>query len=253
MYRVLVIFTIYISWLFSSFAQGKEQTVRVVTESAFPLQYQEDGTIVGPATELLEALLKEAKVSYQIEMQPWARAYQSALTNKNTLIYSIARTPEREQNFHWLGEVMSLDYYLFGLAGDSEEITEQALIDARIGVIRDSATSEYLTSQGYKNLQVVSHPKQSIKMLLSERIDYFPANIASFNVSCRNFELDCDKIKAIYKLKIPATKLYFAFSKSTDKALVDKVKLAYKKMQPSYVNQSLVLKSVKPSSAVTIN
>ena len=87
MYRVLVIFTIYISWLFSSFAQGKEQTVRVVTESAFPLQYQEEGTIVGPATELLEALLKEAKVSYQIEMQPWARAYQSALTNKNTLIY----------------------------------------------------------------------------------------------------------------------------------------------------------------------
>ena len=97
--------------------ESKDQAlkIRVLTEDTFPIQYLENGKILGPSTELVRSVLNEANIPYSIEILPWARAYNVALTQPNTMIYSLARTEQREDLFQWIGSVMRLNYYLVGM------------------------------------------------------------------------------------------------------------------------------------------
>ena len=145
---------------------------------------------------------------------------------------------------------MSLDYYLFGLTARQKSEEKRS---SRIGAVRGSVAQEYLENNGYKNLQIVSHPKQNIQMLLSERIDYIPANAASFYSACKRFELTCDQIVPTHKLDMPATDLYFAFSKNTDVNLVIKVKAAYQRVVDQNTKYLIALKQLNTSPQAYFN
>ncbi len=221
-----------ITALVSIVANGQEITLRVVTEDTFPIQYVENGEVVGPSTELVRSVLAEANIPYTIEILPWARAYNAALTQPNTMIYSLARTEQREELFQWIGSVMRLDYYLVGLDTLKlpQPITIEALKKLRFGAIRDSATEQHLLSLGFENLYSVSKPSQSINMLKLGRIDLFPTNYSSFQFSCLHLKVDCQRIKALYHLDKLSASLYFALSNQSDSELVERIKTAYQKV-----------------------
>lgn len=203
--------------------------IRVVTEDTFPIQYLENGKILGPSTELVKAVLDEANIPYTIEVLPWARAYNVALTQPNTMIYSLARTAQRETLFQWIGSVMRLNYYLVGMESLKlhQPITLDSLKKLRIGVIRDSATEQHLIALGFENLYLVSKPSQSINMLKLGRIDLFPTNYSSFQFSCLYMKVDCQQIKPLYHLDKLTASLFFALSNQTDSEVVEKIKAAY--------------------------
>ena len=210
--------------------------ISVVTEDAYPIQYEKEGKILGPSTDLVKAVLKEAEIEYAINMVPWARAYNLALNQENTLIYSIARTPQREALFQWVGRVMKLDYFLIGL--DTLEIEPPITLDKlkalRVGVIRNSATHQHLVSLGFKNLYIVHAASQSINMLNLNRIDLFTSNYSSFQMACVHMRVDCHRIKKIYPLEKLSTSLFFAFSHNTPSQLVEKVRAAYQRVMENH-------------------
>ena len=97
------IFSLFFYCLVSSANENtdlNEIVINVVTENSFPYQYLENFSIEGPASRLVKRVLEEAGFEYSQTVLPWARAYKYAQTAPNTLIYSIARTPERENNFN---------------------------------------------------------------------------------------------------------------------------------------------------------
>src|SRR5512145_1222837 len=115
------------------------QTIKAVTETS-SYSRLENGKPAGPANEIAEATLKRAGFSgYSITLYPWARAYDMAQQEPNVLIYLIARTPEREPRFKWVGEFIRVDYFLYKLR-DSKGVAVSSLDQARgysIGVMRD--------------------------------------------------------------------------------------------------------------------
>ncbi len=69
------------------------QEIRVLTEHLPPYQIQMgENKIGGFSTEIVRAVLKEAKIRAKIEVYPWVRAYSIALEDKNILIFSIVRS-----------------------------------------------------------------------------------------------------------------------------------------------------------------
>ena len=210
-------------------SRAESITLRVVTEDSYPLQYVQDGQLIGPALDLVEKVLVEAGVDYEVEVLPWARAYATAEITPNVLIFSIARTTQREPLFHWIGSIMSLDYHFYGLKAlyPKEKYTPDELRDARIGAILGSATYQHLLAENYENVYAVASPKLNFEKLLSKRIDIFPANELSFAISCTQFVQDCDQIRSLASIGVPATELYFAMSKTSSPALVQKIRTAY--------------------------
>jgi len=72
-----------------------------------------EGKIAGVATDRLVAALKRADIPYRISVYPWLRAYDMALKDPFTCVYSTNRTPEREALFSWVGPLAQDGWAIF--------------------------------------------------------------------------------------------------------------------------------------------
>ena len=209
------------------------QTVRVVTEaSAYVVQ--QGNKVAGPATEVLEKTLADAGVKdYRINLYPWARAYDMALAEPNVLIYLIARTPEREAQFHWVGEFMQVRYHLYRLKTRAD-ISPPMLEAARnyvIGVMRDDTRHQYLKKQGFARLVVSSHVTENFAQLLNRQVDMVPLSENGALNQCKEANFDCAGLEKVLPLEELNTGLYMAFSKSTPGELVARTQAAFEQLR----------------------
>jgi len=83
----------------------------------------------------LVELLDSSKLLYNFEEYPWLRAFKLAKTKKNTFIYAISRTPERENLFQWVVPLYSFNFALYGNnSADSSLWTKDNLLAGRLSV-----------------------------------------------------------------------------------------------------------------------
>jgi polar amino acid transport system substrate-binding protein len=87
----------------------------IVTTNEFPYQYQtkqnntaqEGYNEEGISYELVKSILKHSGIKkFEIRWYPWARAYRIAQKEKNTAIFSILRSKEREELFDWTCKII---------------------------------------------------------------------------------------------------------------------------------------------------
>lgn len=229
MRRIQVLFACLLCWTANTVNAAKVE-INVVTEEAFPLQFIVNNQVTGPATDLVSQVLADSNISYKISAMPWARAYKRALSQPNTLIYSIARTPEREELFHWIGSISEIEYYLYGLKSKKIDKTGSTLKQLRVATIRQSATHTALENDGFENLMPLSQPEQSFGMLIKGRVDLITANKATFELACLAQVVDCQQIEPIAPIKQMKTSLYFALSKKSSPEVVESLKVSYKSL-----------------------
>jgi polar amino acid transport system substrate-binding protein len=148
--------------------------VRVFTEHLPPFQIDTAGAATGFATDVVRQTFQDAGISYQIEFQSWSRAYQLALRDPNTCIYSISKSKERQALFQWIGELSYNTTAIYGLAS-RKDIKLHSLEQAKnyvIAVTRDDVTHHYLLQHGFeegKNLYVLENVSSMLNVLANRR------------------------------------------------------------------------------------
>lgn len=167
---------------FSALAKSGKEEIVIVTEELPPLQMiNQHGKPSGAMVELIELALAESQLLGRVNIYPWARAYQIALTRPNTLIFSMIRTPTREAKFTWVDEIFKANVHLIKLANrplPKLENLAQAL-DYRIGVTRNGLAHEYLGARGFvegKNMMLNSTYSSLWAALTNENVDFILAN-----------------------------------------------------------------------------
>ena len=88
----------------------------VVTEVSPPYQYLAGKQISGIATDRVRNIISHAGFSAEFKIYPWARAMLNVERSSRALIYSIAKTPQRENRFHWIAPVTRFDLSILTLA-----------------------------------------------------------------------------------------------------------------------------------------
>ncbi|WP_394791332.1 substrate-binding periplasmic protein [Rhodoferax sp.] len=209
------------------------QPVRVVTETT-PYVFMLGDKIAGPATEIMEKTLQLAGIKdYSLNMYPWARAYDMALKEPNVLIYLIARTPEREPQFHWVGELLQVRYYLYKLK-ERSDISASSLDAARnmvIGVMRDDLRHQYLQKQGFSRLVVSAQTAENFAQLVNRKVDLVPLSESGAAAQCQNTRFDCSALEKVLLLDDMTTGVYMAYSKSTGPELVARTQAAFEQLR----------------------
>lgn len=148
--------------------------IRVLTEHLPPFQIDSAGAATGFATDVVRQTFKDAGISYQIEFQSWSRAYQLALRDPNTCIFSISKSKERQALFQWIGELSYNTTAIYGLTS-RKDIVLNSLEQAKsyvIAVTRDDVTHHYLLQHGFeegKNLYVLENVSSMLNVLTSRR------------------------------------------------------------------------------------
>ncbi len=227
--RIFFAIGIIISLHITAFAS--QTKILALADDFYPVQFKDKGVIVGPATKLVKQVLNEANIPYSIAMQPWARTYNTALYKPNILIYSIVRTKEREELFYWIGPVIKVEYFLYGLTSANIPAINslEQLNLYRIAAVRQTASALFFAEKKIKNVRLIGDADQAIKMLFNHRVDLIPGIKGIFEKSCQRQHSNCEQIKPLYRLDEPSTKFYLAMSKKTNIAIVNKVRKAYQK------------------------
>lgn len=222
---------------------AQAQNIHVVTE-ATSYSFLKDGKVAGPATAVVELSLKRAGlVDYQINLYPWARSYDMALKEPNVLIYLIARTPAREPQFKWAGEIMKIQYHFYGLK--NRKIVVKNLQDARsltIGVMRDDVRHQYLKEKGFTRLVVSGQQVDNFRKLLSGQVDLVPLPDDDALSLCKETHFSCENLEKTITLDEMATGLYMAYSNSTTDAVVERTQKAFEKMRAAGVVKNIMEK-----------
>jgi polar amino acid transport system substrate-binding protein len=187
------------------------------TEQLPPYNYQENGTIQGMSVDLLGAVTENMgnKVSSEeIHLVPWAEGYQAVLTQNNTVLFSMARTSEREDLFKWAGPVYTNRKVLFAMPDRGISIEEpEDLTGYRIGVITDDVAIQYLLDIGVNQSQIVTEGDvyTLIDALDSGEIDLWAYPEASGSYFAKQATGNYNSYTVVYQLHTQDT--YYAFSK----------------------------------------
>lgn len=243
MAKSLLAVLLYLS--FAAAANTEPLAFRVVTELSPPHQTIKDGKVDGVSTQIVIATLKQAGLDSHIEVYPWARSYYIATSMPNVLIYNMARTPERENEFHWIGPVANYRLGLVRLT-DRTDLTPNHIKDlgsAVIAVQRGDFSSLYLQQQGLKigkELLLSADILESWRLLLKGKVDYVVDDEAA--IALMEKQLLQPQGIARFVLAIPQLeqKTYLAASKGTDPELVKKLQQAHLEIQKTQLYQDVM-------------
>ncbi len=205
--------------------------LQIVTEESAPLNYTgDDGKTTGMATEMVQDMMKRMGKEYAIKVMPWARGYSMAQKEPNVALYSTTRMPAREELFKWVGPLAVKRWVLIKKKGN--DIAVNSLDDAKklskIGTYKDDAKEIFLKKEGFTNLASTSRPELNLKMLVAGRIDAFISDEREAKMLCEKTGVDPNLIEPLYVVK--EAKLYMAFSRQTDDAIVQEWQKAYDAM-----------------------
>lgn len=201
--------------------------LRLTTETSPPFNMMEGDKIVGRATDMVREMADRAKVGITIEMLPWARAYNQALKESDTCVFTTTRTPEREALFKWVGPVGSSDWALYGNA--ERKLKLGSIEDARpmiIGTYLGDARDEYFRSRGFK-VESVSDDLSNPRKLLLNRIDLWAASVVRGSMLVAQNDWTGKVVPLLVFHKVD---LYMACHVDLPTALIDRLNAALQTM-----------------------
>lgn len=141
-----------------------------------PLSYEQDGQLTGLAVELLRRMADTAGLELNLALQPRLRAEKSFVDTPGSLLFPLARLPERENRFRWVGPIVPRRVSIYCLAQRTDIRFRglQQLEGLRVGATAGTATLEQLLAAGLKpgkELEVAPSYETSVRKLLAGRMD----------------------------------------------------------------------------------
>jgi polar amino acid transport system substrate-binding protein len=159
----------------------------------------ENGELTGLTVDYVHEIQKRIGNTDDIDLLPWKRIYRTALREPDIVFFSVARTPEREDKFHWITLVMRKPWALYGKKGSKLQIMnlEDAKKVKAIGVMRGDVRADWLRQQGFTNLDEVAVHEQNVEKLMRGKVDlvfYSPQGMAHV---CRESEIDFHEFEPV--------------------------------------------------------
>ena len=215
--------------------------ITIVSETWPPhIEVNDHGIVSGTLIDKLTQIMAAAKLSYNVNIYPWTRAYKYALSNENVLIFPIFKTKEREASFHFICPLtQKLELYFVKLS-TRKDIKIKTITDAkkyRIGLIRQDYDHLLLLKHGFKDgqqLDVNSDDFSTLRKLIKGRIDLMIQSKGAIYNKLAAQGLKQSIVSFAYQLKNDnLAENCLAFSKKTPLSLVNKVKQALEKVNRS--------------------
>jgi len=223
--------------------------VQVAAEAFPPLQYADSsGAARGASYRIVMTALAEVARSMPldvapIEFMPMRRALQNAVSQPNLIVLSVARTPQREPQFHWLAPVSPYELWLYeykdrGIA-PVKDFSQLRGKGYRFGVQTGSNFHEWLLRQGVGNkgdnsaIDPVPQNGQNFGKAQLGRIDLFAHPEISFAYRASEHGLHAADFQKVLLVEPLSTPLWVIASRGSDAKFVAALSQQLQKMRQS--------------------
>ncbi len=207
----------------------------IYTENFAPLSFENGGRAQGIAVDLLLQILNRVGSPTTVEnfkLVPWARGYKYVQYQKNTLLFSIMRTPKREHLFKWVGPIMPSDVVLLAKKKTGIKITPSTDLNRfYYGVINNDVGELFLLGRGVEpsKMNVTDSAETAARMLHSERFDMWAYGKTAAFWKLRTLGFNETDFEVVEILR--SGEAYFALNKDTDDAVVSKLQKALEEIR----------------------
>jgi len=205
-----------------SITSGLAQELTIISEENPPFNFIKDGILTGSSTGVVREIMRRLNLPAEIQVLTWARGYQLALSQPNVVLFSTARTQEREHLFHWVGPIYKVRFGFYAKRGSGPYLT--GLTDAKkvgaIATYKDDVREQLLKSQGFTNLDSSKSPASNLKKLLAGRVDLWLYSNLGVPSVARQIGINPDDVELVLPFKDYYA--YIALSKGTPQAVAKK-------------------------------
>jgi polar amino acid transport system substrate-binding protein len=199
---------------------GRAQDLLILTEENPPVSFTQDGELTGSSTAVVREILRRQNLPADIRVAPWARCYKLLTSENNVVLFTAARTPERENLFNWVGPLYTSKTGFYARKADGIRFASMAQIK-KVGAIatyKDDVREQILTSLGFTNLDSSNSPVSNIKKLSAGRVDlWFYDNLGMPRIA-RQAGVDPESLKLVFTFK--AFDGYIAMSRKMPVSIV---------------------------------
>lgn len=218
------------SLLLAGSARAADTSLVLLTENFPPYNmakngknFAQDENIHGIAVDIVREIFKRADITYSLTLRfPWERIYKLALEKPGYGVFVMARLPEREKLFKWVGPIGPDDWVL--LAKADSTIALDSLDQARrykIGAYKGDAIAETLDKQGLKPI-VVLRDQDNARKLLNGQIDLWATGDPAGRYLAR--QEGVSDLKTV--LRFNSAELYLALNKDVPDDVVARLQAA---------------------------
>ncbi len=199
--------------------------------------FAQDENINGIAVDIVREMFRRADMTYSLTLRfPWERIYKLALEKPGYGVFVMARLPDREKLFKWVGPIGPDDWIM--LAKEDSKISLETLDDARkfkIGAYKGDAIAETLTKQGLKPI-VVLRDQDNAKKLVNGQIDLWATGDPAGRYLARQDGVT--GLKTV--LRFNSAELYLALNKDVPDETVAKLQAALDQMRKDGVVEQIM-------------
>jgi len=206
------------------------QPIVLLTENFPPYNMADDGKnfatdahIQGIAADLVREMFKRADIPYSLTLRfPWERIYKLGLEKPGYGVFVMARLPEREKSFKWVGPLGPDDWIM--LARPDSPIKLDNLEQARkykIGAYKGDAIEISLTEKGM-NPVVALRDQDNASKLKSGEIDLWATGDPAGRYLARQSGIT--DLKTV--LRFNSASLFLALNKNTPDDVVARLQKA---------------------------
>ena len=218
----------------TSFSQALDNNIDSITwmsENFPPYNYtDEKGLAAGLSIEIVKGILEQSnskKTVNDIEILPWARAYQELLNNKNYALFSTIRIPQRESLFKWVGPLRNSRIFIFSKKHRAIKIrSAEDLKKYTIGAESTDAALQLINNiaPGLK-MELTSNLEEGVKKLNANHIDLLAGDKNVVEYLITKNKLDLNDYESVYTLK--EISYWIAFNKDTSDELVKLIQTSF--------------------------
>ncbi|MGF1740073.1 ABC transporter substrate-binding protein [Vibrio profundum] len=218
---------------------AKAESYTLFTAKLPPYADKVGNQLTGVAIDIVSQLFKNSGIQFKVEIVPWKRAYNAALSEMYSCVFPAQRSQEREVLFQWVSPILISHSGFYTKQNSPFKI--RTLNDVKkltIGTYLGSATALYLTSQGFKAEQTI-RDSQNIHKLDKNRIDVWATDtmVGNYLIESTNMR---GRIKK--QLEYLTTLRGLACNKNTPPEVIDKLSKELKIMYETGAIESIIQK-----------